>query len=231
MLGLLCALATYFAFTQKNWIIFGLKDIVVYGRCRSTPEEVLAATGIKADQSIFLCDIKDIRSRVMKLTWVADATVRRSICGELYVHITEREPIAVYNDGAKFFLVDKTGVLIDTKIDPCFRNLPVLYGKNAENAAVEMLKKLQSYKSVRSNISAMSFIWERRWDLRLNNGILVKLPAENVDIALKMLTKFIDHGQTSSGDILTIDLRSSGRAFLQLSPAGKAYYNKRSKAV
>ncbi|MDR1207969.1 MAG: FtsQ-type POTRA domain-containing protein [Holosporales bacterium] len=207
-----------------------LNDVVVFGRYRSTSEDVLAAVAIKKGESIFSCDIRSIRSRLMYLTWVADATVRRSICGELYIYLTEREPIAVYHNGTRLFLVDRLGTLIDAEIDPCFRGLPVLYGKNAEKFAFEILEKIQPYKSVRVNIATMSLIKERRWNLKLVNGVIVKLPAQNIAQALNMLSKLVNGGHISSGDIVSVDLRSDRRIFLQLSDAGKAYRLKLQKS-
>lgn len=207
-----------------------LNDVIVFGRCRSDVDAVLAAISRPKGESIFSCDVKGIRDRLMNLTWVADVSVRRSICGELYIHLTEREPIAVYDSGSKLFLVDRHGTLIDTAIDPCFRGLPVLYGHRAEQFAVELLEKLQQYKSVRANTTAMSLIKGRRWDLKLVNRVKIKLPAQNVDKALQTLERLIDEGHISSGDIVSVDLRSDKRFFLQLSDAGRAYYLKRRKS-
>jgi cell division protein FtsQ len=207
-----------------------LNDVVVFGRSRSASEDVLAAVASKKGDSILSCDVRNIRSRLMCLTWIADATVRRSICGELYIYITEREPIAVYNNGTRLFLVDRCGTLIDADIDPCFRGLPVLHGKNAEKFAFKILEKVQPYKSVRANIAAMSLVKERRWNLTLVNGIKVKLPAQNIEQALQTLSRLVDGGHISSGDIISVDLRSDRQVFLQLSGAGKAYHLKLQKS-
>ncbi|MDR1907474.1 MAG: cell division protein FtsQ/DivIB [Holosporales bacterium] len=212
---------------------FVMKDVVVFGRFRTNSDDVLAAVGVTAGQSIFLCNLKEIQQRLLKLAWVREASVRRSISGELYIFITEREPIAIYHSGQKFYLVDKNGSLMDTRIEPCFRGLPILSGANAEKAACGILQKLHAYKLVRANISAMQLVQERRWNLKLNNGVEVKLPAQNVDRALRVLEKLIRDGQASSGDIRVIDLRFGSKLILKYSDSGKAYLNalKKTKSV
>jgi cell division protein FtsQ len=207
-----------------------LKDVIVFGRSRTSSDDVLAAVGVRAGQPILACNLSEIQQRLAALVWVKEASVRRFVCGEIHVYITEREPIAIYHDKQKFYLVDTDGVLMDTKIEPYFRGLPILSGTNAEKHAGKMLQILSIYPIVRSNISAMQFVQERRWNLKLSNGVEVKLPSQNVEISLKILDKLIADGQASSGDIRMIDLRLHSRVFFKYSDAAKSYLDKMKNA-
>jgi cell division protein FtsQ len=72
----------------------------------------------------------------------------------------------------------------------------------------------------------MAFIQERRWDLKLDNSVEVKLPDQNIDTALKILSIIIKDGQITSGDITKVDLRIEGKAIFTLSKSGQDYFQK-----
>ena len=56
--------------------------------------------------------------------------------------------------------------------------LPVVIGKGAEHAAKDFLAVLDRYPDVRTLTRASILVAERRWDLRLLNGINVRLARE-----------------------------------------------------
>lgn len=205
---------------------FSLKEVIVFGRYRSSQEEILQTLHVTKGQFLFDCSLYEMQKKLMMLEWIKDVSIHRSLCGALYVYITEREPIALYHDekSKTFYLVDKEGTLINKPIAPCFRGLPVLSGVNAEKNAFAILQQLNQFKYIRSKISSMVFIHERRWNLRLHNKVEVKLPERNISQALKVLSILIKQEKTSSGDISVIDLRLENRIILKLSNTGKIYF-------
>ncbi|MDR0625130.1 MAG: cell division protein FtsQ/DivIB [Holosporales bacterium] len=255
--------------TQKAG--FQLMDVTVFGRHRTTKQEILKAMQVQFGESIFKYDVAKIHEQLKNLVWVKDVRVHRSLCGRIYVYIIEKVPIAIYHqtnlaDGAtntekvrhdvkppsakaadkqgradkgkqgradkgkqdslakSFFLVDEDGELINSEILPCFRGLPVLSGQNAAKNASAILEKFKLFPNVRAELTAMAFIQERRWNIKLNNSVEVKLPEQDVEEALKVLSVLMRHGQLSSGDIVYIDLRIPGKVVLGLSKTGKNFF-------
>jgi cell division protein FtsQ len=197
--------------------VFPLKEVVVFGRNYTTQDEIITAINVKEGQSMFSFNLRHMHNQLAKLTWVKDVCVKRFLHGALHIHITEREPIAIFHNDGKFYLVDKLGTLIDSPVLPCFRDLPIVSGKSAESNVFHMLQLLREYKVVHLNISAMVFVKERRWNIKLNDTTEVKLPDKNVADALSILSRFIDDGKIPSTDILVIDLRLGNSIALKLS--------------
>ncbi|WP_198647589.1 cell division protein FtsQ/DivIB, partial [Agrobacterium pusense] len=56
----------------------------------------------------------------------------------------------------------------------------------------------------------------RRWDLHLDNGIVVKLPEENLPQALQLLARLDLEEKVLSRDVAAVDLRLSDRTTIQL---------------
>jgi len=69
---------------------------------------------------------------------------------------------------------------------------------------------------------ASIMVADRRWNLRLKNGIDVRLPESNVEQALDRLVALDHEKKILSRDILAIDLRLSDRVTVRLSDAAAA---------
>ena len=63
----------------------------------------------------------------------------------------------------------------------------------------------------------MTLVGERRWNLRLNDGLDVRLPENDVGNALLTLSNLDKDEHLFSRDIVAIDLRLPDRLIVQLS--------------
>ncbi len=92
-----------------------------------------------------------------------------------------------------------------------------MVGKGAETRAKDFLQMLAFYPHVRSQVKAMVFVGERRWNLRLTNGLDIRLPETNLNGALETLTKLDKESDLFSRDITAIDMRLPDRLTVRLS--------------
>jgi cell division protein FtsQ len=68
-------------------------------------------------------------------------------------------------------------------------------------------------------LRASIFVAERRWNLRLNNGIDVRLPEGDIEEALDRLVALDRDKKLLSRDIVAVDLRLPDRVSVRLSDA------------
>ncbi len=64
---------------------------------------------------------------------------------------------------------------------------------------------------------AAVFVGERRWNLRLNDGLDIRLPENDAGNALAALSKFDKEDRLFSRDIVAVDMRLPDRLTVQLS--------------
>jgi cell division protein FtsQ len=213
-----------FHLTQKAG--FCLRDVAVFGRYRSKQQEILKTIKAEFGKSIFEYNVYIMKARLEQLPWIKKVKINRLLYGKICIYITEKEPIAIYHDinENKFYLVDQDGEKINQPIASCFRGFPVFSGKNANKCAPLILQKINCYKNIRSELTAIAFIQERRWSIKLNNAVEIKLPEQNIDEALQILSILINDGKISSGDIVGIDFRIKGKVIFALSKSGKEYF-------
>jgi len=72
---------------------------------------------------------------------------------------------------------------------------------------------------LRDQVRAAILVGDRRWNLRLKNGIDVRLPDSDVERALESLTRLDREKSLLSRDIVAVDLRLPDRVTVRLSDA------------
>src|SRR5262245_42375158 len=72
-----------------NAVGFGIVDLSVTGHNQLTKEEVLAAAGVTGRSSLLFLDADATRARLKTNSWIADATVRKLLPGQLQIEIKE----------------------------------------------------------------------------------------------------------------------------------------------
>ncbi len=109
--------------------------------------------------------------------------------------------------------------MLEPFVEDRYLGLPLVVGRGAEQQAKDFLTVLDRYASIRSVLRASILVGERRWNLRLTNGIDVRLPETNVDVALDRLVALDRDKKLLSRDITMVDLRLPDRVTVRLSDA------------
>ena len=113
LLGTLAFLAALGLWQLVRSPLFGLTGVTVTGTSRLSPEEVVAAAGVRRGQPVLSVDEAAVRARVEAMTWVRAASVRRDYPAGLRIHVTERRPAAkVAGRDGRWWLVAADGVVL-----------------------------------------------------------------------------------------------------------------------
>lgn len=193
---------------------FVVNDILVEGRKQADPKTILTAVGSMRGDSIFACDPEQTKDRLEKITWIQSAMVQRRLPNTIYIRLVERNPIAVWQQGGKRFLVDEHGAVIENFNADEFKHLLLISGGEAPRHAKDLLDSFRDFNEVRELVKSAVFISGRRWDLIMKNNIRIKLPERDIPLALKNLQRLVQDRQLEDGRLGTIDLRMPDRSFL-----------------
>jgi cell division protein FtsQ len=198
-----------------------LQSVTVDGRQQTPPDELLAAIGAERGTPLLALDPEAIRRRVETLPWVKNASVRRGLDGSLTVHIDEFAPFALWQRDGKFYLVDREGEAIAASDPGRFNQLLVLVGDNAPQHAGDLVVMLGLEPELKARVRAAVWVGDRRWNLRLDNGVDVKLPEANPTAAWLELARLEREQGLLNRDLSTIDLRLPDRMVVRLAPDAK----------
>jgi cell division protein FtsQ len=198
---------------------FRILALAVNGQQHMSREEILAAAGVTGRSSLLFLDVEATRTRLKANPWVADATVLKLYPGELQIGITEREPFALWQKDRRVSVIADDGTVLEAFVTQRLRRLPLVVGRGADTRAREFLALVDRYPNIREQVRASVLVGERRWNLRLKNGLDVRLPETGVGPALDRLVVLDREAKLISRDVVMIDLRLPDRVTVQLSPA------------
>jgi len=193
------------------WTGLRIDQVVVSGQ-RFTPDsDIFDALDLPNVRSLMSLDSRAARERVERLPWIATATISRIFPGSLRVHVTERKPAALWIRGKREYLIDATGRVLTAVMPGTERGLPRVAGEGAASEAGALFDLVARYPAIAQRFVMAERVGERRWTLRLTNGVTVHLGADREAIAFEVLSSAADLGALLSGRDLIVDLRSHGR--------------------
>lgn len=200
-----------------NALGFRITSVAITGRKQLTQDEILAVGGVNGRSSLLFLDAAAARDKLKADPWIADATVQKLYPGALQIDITERSPFALWQESGRVSVISSDGTVLEPYVARRFVSLPLVVGKGAETRAKDFLGLLAQYPQVKSQVKAIVFVGERRWNLRLADGIDVRLPEFEVEKALATLSKMDKEIGLFSRDITAIDMRLPDRLTVRLS--------------
>lgn len=196
---------------------FRISSVVLNGRKQLTQDEILAIGGINGRSSLLFLDAAAVRDRLKANPWIADANVLKLYPDRLQIDVTERAALALWQESGKLAVIADDGAVLENYVTNRFVKLPLVVGKGAETQARDFLALLDRYPQVRAVTKAAIYVGERRWNLRLNDNLDVRLPENDVGNALATLSKLDREDHLFSRDIVAIDMRLPDRLTVRLS--------------
>jgi cell division protein FtsQ len=198
---------------------FNISAVALSGQKHLTREEIFAAAGVTGHSSLLFLDVADARVRLKTNPWIADATVQKLYPDRLQITIVEREAFALWQKAGRIGVIADDGTVLEPYISRRFVSLPLFVGEGAGARAKDFRALLDRYPDIRDKLRASVLVAERRWNLRLKNGIDVRLPESDVERALDQLVALDREKNLLSRDISSIDLRLPDRVTVRLSDA------------
>src|SRR5699024_2978996 len=151
---------------------------------RTSARQIRAVVGDEAGQGFVAADLDDIRERVESLPWVARSEVSRQWPDALLIDIVEHRPIARWNDDR---LLSQRGEVFAVSGSESMQGLARLRGPEAR--ADEELERWQAFRSqlgqIGRDVAELTVDERGAWRLRLDNGLVLVLGREHVDLRLQ----------------------------------------------
>lgn len=200
---------------------FVVEQVDVMGEGRLNERDIRLAAQIQTGSYFFGVDLDAARDRTESLPWVDRAVVRRLWPNRIVVQVVETTPYALWQNEGELHLLSETGAPIipataAISIPPAMKTY---VGPNAPAEAKNIEARLEPYTEIWSRVESLVRFPSGRWDLHLENETIIKLPVENVDDAVRLLSKLDRETFILSREVGTIDLRLTDRISLTAKPA------------
>ena len=196
---------------------FRITTVAINGRRQLSQDEVLAIGGVNGRSSLLFLDAASVRDKLKANPWISEATVLKLYPGQLRIDIVERSAFALWQRDGRLSVIADDGAVLEPYVSHRFMSLPLVVGKGAETRARDFLALLGRYPRLNSVTKAAIFVGERRWNLRLKDGLDIRLPENEVGNALATLSTLDKEDRLFSRDIVAVDMRLPDRLTVQLS--------------
>lgn len=156
-------------------VLFPITAVRVYDPGLHIDQQSIVSTvNPLVDNGFFGTNLGHIKTALQALPWVAMVDVSRQWPGRIVIHLYERVPLARWNLND---LVTADGIIFTPATTDSIPDLPHLYGP-----PTEVLRMTQAYlrfvtelAPLPLTITAVRLSERLSWDLRLSNGMILKL--------------------------------------------------------
>jgi len=211
-----------FATKQISTIIvragFAVERVTIEGQKHTSNRDIARALGFDTGTSTLAFNADAAKERLEALPLVRRAQVMRLLPSQLHVVIEERAPYAVWQHKSALHLVDQDGAVLETLVRRTYADLPLIVGEGAARNARELLDELAHWPQIKTKVQAAVRVADRRWNLKLKNGLEIRLPEHDPARALKKVAELDTHHKILSGDAISVDLRLADRVTIRMEP-------------
>jgi len=195
-----------------------VRNVIVDGRSMTPPGDILHVLDVGRGTPILAIRPQEARNQLEALPWVKSATIERQLPDTLRIHLVERKPLALWQYHEKMALIDSDGVVVTTEDLGRFANLLLVVGENAPAHTQDLLALLRQEPALMKHVISAVWVGDRRWDLHLDNDIVVALPEQNPLAAWQRLARIEQDHDVFGRNIDRIDLRLADRVVVHLIP-------------
>lgn len=203
---------------------FRVEAVTITGQKELDEREILRVAGLSDKTALPFLDAAQTRERLKTIPLVRDAEIAKLYPNQLVITVKEREPFAVWQKDGQLAVVARDGTVIDRSLEPYFAELPFVVGEGANQRVEEYRRLLDLSKELRVPVRAGIFVSGRRWTLRLENGVDVKLPETQPEEALARLAQLDRDSRLLQKDVVSVDMRAPGRVVARLTAEAHADY-------
>ncbi len=194
--------------TEKNF--FRVGDISIKGLDKKDDFELKNNLKFLESGNIFFLNKIEINKIIYSNSLIENYFITKKYPSSLLVEINKTNFLAIIKKDNELFFLGSNGKLIK-KINNEI-NLPFVFG-NFENKNFFELKKIINETGFDySNIKNLFFFKSGRWDIETKDGLLVKLPKDELKKTLEIYLNFISENKNEKIDI--IDLRQPDKIII-----------------
>lgn len=200
---------------------FAIDRVEVSGNSETSQIDILQTVWMSGAATLPALDVVATQAAIEEMPWVESATVSKVYPDAVQVEIVEKRPYAVWQFGRELVVIDRDGAPIVPFATTRFTDLPLVVGAGADREAADLVDRIEIIPELTPRIRAYVLVAERRWDLHLTNGVVVKLPETDPMEAAAELVRMDRETRILSRDIVSVDLRVPDRFVVKLTPEAK----------
>ncbi|BAH06137.1 hypothetical protein CKR_1086 [Clostridium kluyveri NBRC 12016] len=168
---------------------FNIHHIKVYGNKSISSSEIIRNSKMYTGNNIFYINLRSIKNNILTNPYIKETTITRVLPDTININVKERSSIFYCQNSNTYFVIDKTGILLEERDNINNMQLVKLeginysnkdIGKTTENKDDRKIKAITAFGNMVEN-NDLSF---RVTDLDVSNPIDIKVYFNNICVKL-----------------------------------------------
>lgn len=200
----------------RHALHFELQQVVVQGHVYTPLSKIHQTVNLTQKSSIWQAHLAQIYQQLMTLPWVQSVVVERRLPDTLVFKITEKKPIAIWQNRQKYFPLDDKGRVIPENM--YIKNMLLVVGEGAPQFAPALVETLNKFPDLKKQVVSAVWVRHRRWQLYLKESegqVIVDLPDNDIVSALEHLRRFQGKVPLANYVGKRLDLRFAGKVIVR----------------
>ena len=177
-----------------------IKNINVSGLSESSNKKVLKEIEKLNLGNIFFLNGNEINKIIESNTLVEGYNVFKKYPSTIDIKLKKTNFLAKINLNDQLFFIGSNGKLIDNFF--LGKDLPYIFGRPDIDEFLKFKKIIDRSKLSYENIKSIFYFQSRRWDIKLKNDVLIKLPKNNIKKSLDDAYFLLDEKNFNSKKII-----------------------------
>ncbi|MDP4709351.1 MAG: FtsQ-type POTRA domain-containing protein [Rickettsiaceae bacterium] len=194
---------------------FVLQNVIIEGKKNAEYQDIVNLLKVEEGAPIFSINIQEVKERLETHIWLKAAIVERQLPSTIYIAVTERTPIAIWQFKQKLYLVDVEGNRIAKHEGQEFGDLIQVVGQDANIYAQALIDDLNRHPGLAGKVKSAVRYGQRRWNINLEQNITVKMPEDNFNEAYNYLYALDKNKRLFDQNYKMLDLRDSKKYYLE----------------
>ena len=162
------------------------------------------------NENIISVDKDEVSKKIYSNKIVEDLFVFKKYPSELKILIKRTNFLAITKKNNQNYYIGSNGNFILTK--DILENLPFIFGDIEPEEFLKLKLHIDKSKFDFDQIKNLFFFKSKRWNIETKKGLIIKLPLNQIDLSLNILSKIVSEEQFKNKKV--IDLRNNGQIIM-----------------
>ncbi len=143
------------------------------------------------NENLFLLKKKKILDIINSYPFVENSFIFKNYPSNLYINIKRTKFLAITKKNGKNYYIGSNGNFI--KVEEKTKKLPFIFGNVEISDFLNLITVIKNSDFDYNDIRNFYYFKNKRWDIETNNGLIIKLPSKNLEIAFGTLFKILQN--------------------------------------
>ena len=191
---------------------FIIKNLNIVSETDLLKKKIFSEINFINESNIFFIKKKKLSNKLKNINYIDEFKIKKIYPSSLIVQVKKTNLIAITFINNKQYYIGENGNFISVNEIRSNDKLPFIFGEFNIRDFLNLKLKLSDSDIIFSNIKKYHYHKNRRWDLYLNDNVLIQLPNKNIKNAVNLYKKLKTNNEIKPNMI--IDLRIPNRIIL-----------------